>query len=130
MSSKSKNSKQLVPEIPEKFLVQARPIAARYQMILWEEDGQCVGRGVELPTIFGAGDSVAECVETTRRHLTIAVASYLADGETPPPPANFGKRDQQVNVRMSAAEKLLLETKAAQHGTGLSDYIRAVALEK
>jgi len=31
---------------------------------------------------------------------------------------------------MSAEEKVLLESKAAQHGTGLSDYIRAVALAK
>lgn len=128
MSSKSKNFD--VPEIPENFLVSAKPIAARYEMILWQEDGGYCGRGVELPTVFGAGRTVAQCVATLRRHLIIAVASYLEEGETPPPPAKLGKRDQQVNVRMSAEEKVLLEARAAQHGTGLSDYIRAMALAK
>jgi len=128
MLSKSKNFD--VPEIPQTFLVQAKPIAARYQMILWEDDGEYCGRGVELPTVFAAGRTVAECAAALRQHMTLAVASYLEDGQTPPPPAKLGKRDQQVNVRMSAEEKVLLESKAAQHGTGLSDYIRAVALAK
>jgi len=86
MSSKSKNFD--VPEIPDKFLVHAKPIAARYQMILCEEDGEYCGRGVELPNVFAAGHTVAQCVAALCQHMTNAVASYLEDGETPPPPAS------------------------------------------
>jgi predicted RNase H-like HicB family nuclease len=126
MSSKSKNFR-----ITNANLERAKPIAERYQILLWKEDGEYCGRGVELPTVFGDGRTAAECVKTTREHLVIAVASYLQDGETPPSPATSGKRDQQINVRVSSEEKILLEAKASQHGAaGLSEYIRAVALEK
>jgi uncharacterized protein (DUF1778 family) len=59
------------------------------------------------------------------------VASLLQDGYAPPAPVTEGKRDQQINIRISSEEKLLLETKARQSGAaGISEYIRAVALAK
>lgn len=46
------------------------------------------------------------------------------------PPATTGRRTEQVNVRLTADEKLLLEASAQRKGySGLSDFIRAVAIE-
>ena len=45
-------------------------------------------------------------------------------------PARMGRRTQQVNVRLTAAEKAALEIIARRKGfQGLSDYLRAAALE-
>ena len=125
MSGKSKNY-----EIPARYLAAARPIAARYQVLLWQEDGEFYGRGVELPTVFADGPTPDACVKSLREAMTGVVAAYLEQGETPPAPATTGKRDQQINLRVTAEEKVLLEAKATQYGAGVSEYIRAVALEK
>jgi predicted RNase H-like HicB family nuclease len=100
-------------------------------MIIWAEDGEYYGRGVELPFAFGDGKTVEQCVKDTRRAFVATVASLLQDGYAPPAPATEGRRDQQINIRLSSEEKLMLETKARQSGAaGISEYIRAVALAK
>lgn len=100
-------------------------------MIIWFEEGEYYGRGVELPNSFGDGKSIEQCAKDTRDSFIATVASMLQDGFTPPAPAAEGKRDQQINIRLSSEEKLLLETKARQSGAaGISEYIRAVALAK
>ncbi|MGD0540797.1 MAG: hypothetical protein ABSB33_04685 [Tepidisphaeraceae bacterium] len=100
-------------------------------MVISFEDGEYYGRGVELPFAFGDGKTVERCARNTREAFVAVVASLLQDGHAPPAPASEGKRDQQVNVRLSSEEKLLLETKAKQSGAaGISEYIRAVALSK
>ena len=58
------------------------------------------------------------------------VAYLLEEGHKPPTPAQAGMRTAQVNVRLTAEEKVLLETTAKQKGfQGLSDFVRAAALE-
>jgi predicted RNase H-like HicB family nuclease len=127
MYAKSKSSK--VEALTAGNLARAKEIAQRYQIVIWLEDGEYYGRGVELPLVFGDGETPQKCVSNTRKALEVAVASYLQDGQTPPSPATEGKRDQQVNIRLSSQERLLLETKARQAGaSGISDYLRAVAL--
>jgi predicted RNase H-like HicB family nuclease len=117
-------------KISNACMERARPIAARYKILVWIEDGEYYGRGVEIPNAYGDGKTPAQAFEATLECLVVAVACYLQDGEIPPLPAIQGKRNQQINVRFSAEEKVLLEAKASQRGSGLSDYIRAVALEK
>jgi predicted RNase H-like HicB family nuclease len=129
MSGKSKKSKDL--RIKPVFVAQARPIAEKYQMVIWFEDGEYYGRGVELPYSFGDGKTIDRCARDTREAFITTIASMLQDGFTPPAPAAEGKRDQQINIRLSSEEKLMLETKARQSGAaGISEYIRAVALAK
>jgi uncharacterized protein (DUF1778 family) len=61
--------------------------------------------------------------------MITAVATMLEDGDTPPPPASDAMRSEQVNVRLTAEERLALETAAQRHGfRGLSDFIRNAAL--
>ncbi len=129
MLKRSKNSKSL--RLKPQYIARAKPIADKYQIVISFEDGEYYGRGVELPFAFGDGKTVERCARSTREAFVAAVASLLQDGFTPPAPASEGKRDQQVNIRLSSEEKLLLETKAKQSGAaGISEYIRAVALTK
>jgi predicted RNase H-like HicB family nuclease len=130
MSSKLKPSKSSSDKkLDRRYVEQAIPIAEQYQLVIWFEDGEYFGRGVELPYAFGDGKTIEQCAANTRDAFITAVAGYLQDGRTPPAPAREGKRDQQINVRLSSQERLLLEAKAQQAGTtGLSEYIRAVAL--
>lgn len=104
--------------------------ASEYQIILSTEEGEWYGRGLELPNIFGDGDTAEACVESTREALAVAVAYLLETGKTPPTPAQQGLRTQQVNVRLTPEEKALLETRAHSRGfNGLSDFIRAVVID-
>jgi predicted RNase H-like HicB family nuclease len=129
MSNKSKSSKSQAKAIRRRYIEQARPIAEQYQLVIWSEEGEYYGRGVELPYAFGEGKTVEQCAAQTREAFVTAVAGYLQEGQTPPAPAQEGKRDQQLNIRLSSHERLLLETKARQSGaTGISEYVRAVAL--
>jgi len=66
----------------------------------------------------------------TRKALTATVATLLEQDERPPTPAMIGRRTQQVNVRLTAEERLLLDAVAKRKGySGMSDFIRAVAVE-
>jgi predicted RNase H-like HicB family nuclease len=110
-------------------LARGRKIAAGYQIVIWTEDGEYYGRGVELPMTFGDGATPAECVASTREALAITVAYMLEKGEAPPPPASEEKRTEQINLRVTAEEKLRLDALAKQHGfKGAADYLRARGL--
>ena len=112
------------------ILAQAKRIVADYQIILECEDGRWYGRGLEMPHVFGDGNSPTSCIADTRSALTSAVAYLLEGGEMVTPPARLGRRSQQVNVRLTAEEKAILEGTARRRGfEGLSDFIRAAALE-
>jgi predicted RNase H-like HicB family nuclease len=109
---------------------EAAAIAAGYQVILETEDGHWYGRGLELPHVFGDGATPDKCVAATREAFTAAVAYLLEQGQKPPAPARTGRRTQQVNVRLTAEEKAIIEGTARRKGySGLSDFLRAMALE-
>ncbi|HEY5313582.1 MAG TPA: hypothetical protein VIK18_13735 [Pirellulales bacterium] len=112
------------------MLAKARKVAGRYQVIVHCDEGHWYGRGLELPQVFGDGTTVAACVEDTREALLGAVAFLLEQDARPPAPAAAGRRTEQVNVRLTAEEKLLLEASAKQRGfSGLSEFMRTAAVE-
>lgn len=112
------------------LLAKAKQAAARYQIVVQFEDGEWYGRGLEMPHVFADGPTPEACIAKTREALTAAVAYLLEKGERIPAAATSGRRTEQVNVRLSAEEKLLLEASAKRKGfSGLSDFIRAVAVE-
>jgi predicted RNase H-like HicB family nuclease len=133
MSAKSKrsspekgNRRSFAPDV----LAKARDIADRYQVILTHEEGHWYGRGLELPRVFGDGATPAACIDETREALIGAVAYLLERGERPPASAREGVRSMQINVRVTAEEKALLEATARRKGyAGISDFVRAAALE-
>ena len=108
----------------------AREIAQRYRLVLEPDaDVGFVGRGLELPTVFADGLSADQCVRATREALTAAVATMLELGLRPPAPAAKNARQAQINIRLTAEEKLILEDSARRAGfRGISDFVRAAAL--
>jgi predicted RNase H-like HicB family nuclease len=111
-------------------LAEARRFASEYQIIVESEEGHWYGRGLEMPHVFGDGATPAACIEDTRQALTAAVAYLLEQKRIPPSPAKEKKRTTQVNVRLTAEEKSILETTARRKGfEGLSDFLRAAAFE-
>jgi predicted RNase H-like HicB family nuclease len=131
MSAKSKKSAKAVDRpVDAGVMAKAKAIAQEYQVILACEDGHWYGRGLELPNIHGDGKTVSQCVENTREAFCGWVAYLLEEGQRPPTPAREGTRTMQVNVRLTAEEKALLEVTAKRKGfSGLSDYVRAAAME-
>lgn len=132
MSGKSKNSeKSLDPRRPfsADILAEAQRISADYEIVVWFEDGEWYGHGLELPHTYGDGKTPQDCIASVREGLAATVASILADGERPPSPARLGERTEQVNIRLTARERSLLDSRSRAGGfKGLSDYMRAAAL--
>ena len=122
-------SKALSRPFARSILAKAGAIVERYRIVLNFEEGEWYGHGLEIPTAFGEGRTAVAAVADTRRALATAVAYMLEKGERPPAPAREGNRSVQVNVRLTAEEKALLESRAKARGfRGLSDFIRAAVL--
>ena len=109
----------------------AREIASHYQIIIWSESGEYYGQGLELPTTYGDGRTPDECVANVREALEATVAYLLEKGRIPPTPAMLSDagRTEEINVRVSAEEKIRLEGLARARGfRGVADYVRSRAL--
>lgn len=84
-----------------------------------------------MPYSMGDGQTVEECVAQTMEATIAVIATMLELGEKPPAPARARKRDQQVNIRLTAEEKMQLEAAARDEGfRSLSDYLRASGLNR
>ncbi|MFH1418286.1 MAG: type II toxin-antitoxin system HicB family antitoxin [Planctomycetota bacterium] len=111
------------------ILARAEAIASGYRILLdRDEDGSWIGSSVELPTVFGEGDTPDACVESTVEALIGAVAHMIELGRHPP---ESSARTEQVNVRLTPEEKFVLVGAAQRIGfQGMSDFIRVAALER
>jgi predicted RNase H-like HicB family nuclease len=91
MSAKSRTTSAKDKAIDRPFAAgiwrRALDIARRYQVVMWLEDGEYYGRGLELPGVMADGKTPDACMEQTREAMTVAVATLLEDGEAPPRPA-------------------------------------------
>lgn len=106
----------------------AAELAGEYRFILERaDDGRFLARAVEIPTVFVYGGTPNVCEEKIRIALSVAIATMLESGDAPPLPA--AERRAQVNMRVTADEKTLLEESARSAGfRGLSDFVRFAAL--
>jgi len=129
MIGHGREQKNLRSPFAAKVLASAKRIARAYDLILRCEDGEWFGHALEYPEAMGDGKTVDACVRATRQALTVAVATMLEAGQSPPPPARAGHRSAQVNVRLTPEEKAVLESRAKAKGfRGLSDFIRTAVL--
>jgi predicted RNase H-like HicB family nuclease len=104
-------------------------MSARYQVILQIEDGEFLGRCLEMPLVMGDGKTADACVKNVRDALAATIAYMLEEGQSPPAPASEQTRTQQVNIRLTGAERTILEQTAHRKGfRGISDYMRSAAL--
>jgi predicted RNase H-like HicB family nuclease len=130
-SSKSEaKSKALDKPFKESIVCKAKKLVADYRIIL-EHNEQLgfIGSAVELPTVFADAETPEQCYKATQEALMVAVATMIECGQRPPQPASAGRRTEQVNVRLTAEEKLLFANAATNLGfKGISDFIRNTAL--
>lgn len=105
-------------------------MAGQYGLVIAADpDVGYLGRTIEMGMVMGHGRTVESCATATLDATTIAIATMLESGQSPPAPAREGKRDQQINIRLTAEEKLRLESLAARDGfRSISDYVRSAAL--
>lgn len=114
-------------------MAEAGRLAEQYRLVIErDEDGDgFLGCTVEMPTVMGGGDDPLDCIRDTLEATALSIAVMLEKGETPPAPSREGKRDQQVNIRLTADEKMSLEAAANRDGfRSLSDFMRAAALHR
>jgi predicted RNase H-like HicB family nuclease len=78
------------------ILRRARAIAERYQVVMWFEDGEYYGRGVELPGAGGDGKTPDECMASSRESFTALVAYMLEAGQTPPQPLSTAVKSPSI----------------------------------
>jgi predicted RNase H-like HicB family nuclease len=111
-------------------LRRAREIAREYKLTIEKSERLgYIGSSIEMPTVFVDGDTPDKCYKATQQALTVAVATMLEAGLTPPQAAGFMKRTTQVNVRLTHEEKSMIAAAAAKSGfKGLADFIRTTVL--
>lgn len=116
---------------PRKILDRARELASQYQLVLTpNSEVGYFGRTLELPMAMGDGPDIASCAKSVLEAAVAGIATMLEAGETPPRPAKEGKRDQQVNIRLTIEERLALESAASRAGfRTVSDFVRSAALD-
>ena len=113
-------------------LRKAKRIADEYCVTIEKNDRLgFIGSSVELPTVFTDAKTPDQCYKATQEALMVAIATMIERGQRPPQPASAKKRNEQVNVRLTAEEKILLSNAASSLGfKGISDFLRNVALNR
>lgn len=130
-SLKKKVKSERLDQPFEQFVLRkAKQLAGQYRLTLEKNEKLgFIGSSMELPTVFADGPTPEACYEATEAALTVAVATMIECGQTPPQPMSARKRTEQVNVRLTAEEKILLTNAASSFGfKGLSDFLRNIAL--
>lgn len=88
-----------------------------------------MGSSVEMPLVIAHGVTEAACLRATREAHEIAVAELISSGQHPPAPADGRKREVQINIRLTADERVRIQEQARQAGfRSLADYVRRAAL--
>lgn len=133
LKNSSKNgakSKAMRKPFKESIVRKAKKLVADYRIILERNERLgFIGSSVELPTVFADAPTPEDCYKATEEALMVAVATMIECGQRPPQPASAGRRTEQVNVRLTAEEKLLFTNAAMNLGfKGISDFIRNTAL--
>lgn len=109
----------------------AKRQASHFSIVIEQEDGWWYGRSVELPGVMGDGRTPQAAMAATRDGVVTAIATMLERNDVPPTPSRLGARTEQVNVRISAEERLRIESLARQGGfKGMGDYMRSMALQQ
>jgi predicted RNase H-like HicB family nuclease len=110
----------------------ATELAAQYKVVIETNDAGTgyVGYTIEMPFTFGEGSTSAACFRDTLQAAALGIATLLESNQRPPSPTREGKREQQLNVRLSSDEKLRLEAAAERDGfRSVSDFVRSAALK-
>ena len=125
-----KNEPLVISENPA-LDARAKEIASQYRILIDgpSSDGWYTGTAVEMLMVSGLGQTIQACYDRTLRNLTLGVRLMLEEGQKPPRPSQPTQRTEQLNLRVSGEEKLLI-TEAAREGgfAGASDFIRTTVM--
>lgn len=103
----------------------AGSLARSFRIVLQPDAGRIRARVAEFPGLIVEGSSPEQALANALFALETTIVAMIESGQTPPTSADQA-RTQQVNVRLTAAEKAGLQERAESEGfRGLSDYIRA-----
>ena len=110
------------------ILRKAREIVSSYRFIIRpSEKLGYVASILELPLVFTDGKTQEQCLKNAMFGAETAIASMLEADQTPPLSSN--RRTEQINIRLTSEEKLILEEESQRKGyKGLSDFVRDTAL--
>ena len=113
-------------------LKKARALVKRYRLVIEpNDDVGFIGCTAEMPFVMADAEDIAGCVAATREATIAAVATMLEADQRPPSPASDGRRETQLNVRLTVDEKQALDAAAMRLGfRSVSDFVRTAALEK
>jgi predicted RNase H-like HicB family nuclease len=113
-------------------LRRAKEIASGYRLVIQRSPRLgYVGTSTEFPGVMADGPTPQACVEATILAHTALVATMLEAGEQPPVSADPSLRKEQINIRVTAEEKLRLEDAAQQRGfRNVSEFLRTTALRE
>lgn len=124
-------TKDLTKVLKADVLRRAEKAVAGYKVII--ESNQkfgFAGSVVEFPTILGRGKTREECLQDTQEALKVAAATMLHFGGSPPKPAPAQARTEQVNIRVTSTEKVLMSKAAKSLGfRGVGDFVRNTVME-
>jgi len=110
---------------------EAERIARHYKSVLEPADAGFLATAIEMPTVFERGPTADEAIQNLQTALTVAIATLLERGEVPVAPASADIRREQINIRVSRPERLMIESAARRSGyRGVSDFVRATALSR
>ena len=131
-SKTTAKSKRLDRAFKSSVLRKAKKTVADYRIVLERNERLgFIGSSVELPTVFADAKTPEKCYKATQEAVMVAVATMMECGQRPPQPASAKKRNEQVNVRLTSEEKILLSNAASSLGfKGISDFIRNAALNR
>jgi len=130
LSKNKGRTEKLAAPFNKSLFDRAKTIVADYRITIEKHDRLgFVGSALELPTVFADAKTPEDCYEATQAALAVAVATMIESGQRPPEPVSAHKRSFQVNVRLTAEEKVLLSNAASNSGfRGISDFVRSTAL--
>jgi predicted RNase H-like HicB family nuclease len=127
--AKATKNKSLEAPFDAALWRRATKSAEKYSVLVQAVGDRFIARCVEMPGVTALGATSDEALQALREPLTVAIATLLESDRKVPAPAGEGKRESQVNVKLTAEERIIVEEASKREGfRGLSDYFRHAAL--
>ena len=94
-----------------------------------DPDGGFLGSSEDFQRVFAEGNTPQACFDATQTLIAVSIATMLANDQRIPEPIGNGKRDRQINFRVSGEEKARMEAARKRRGfEGMGDFVRTAAL--
>jgi predicted RNase H-like HicB family nuclease len=120
------------PSLTPELIESSRQLALRYRLVVERTDsGAYQGTSVELPGVLVRESTLERCAERVIDALAHTIAIMRSRQLAVPSPASEHKRDQQLNVRLTSAERFTIEEAARREGArSIADFVRYAALAR